>query len=122
MSLLEIVNALTTAFKEDKDLLELLNETLNGCSEYVHAVNSMENCQRVLKFRLEPEDYKERLKALDQNRRILHNATISGIKAINRLCKTSNLPPLYEGDESDRYAIADFALTVTNVVFVNRMK
>lgn len=41
---------------------------------------------------------------------------------INRLCEQNNIAKFYDGDTTDRVAVAEFAKTVVDEIFANRSK
>jgi len=116
------VNKIVKAYQDDNEVLEFLDETLNAFAEYVRVVNEMENCISILRFRLEPEQYRQTLENLDRNRRITHNSVIAGVKMINRMCKAKELPLFFEGDITDRIEVAEFAMKFVAIVFKERKK
>ena len=62
----------------------------------------------------------ERINArLDKSRTIAHNALISNVNIVDRLCKINETEPIY-GGEDDRVAIAEFARQVVNEFFEER--
>lgn len=68
----EIVGALVTSIKR-------------GAAHYYDAIVRMARFKRQA-YRLEPEEYKDQLIALDQRRRAIHNALITDATAFTRFC------------------------------------
>lgn len=118
----EKIQKLVEANKENKPALDLIHEVLVSFGSYIKSVNDMENCIKVLRFRLEPEEYRERLEYLDRNRSIIHNGVIDGVNVINRLCKRNEMPPFFSGNITDRVQVAEFAKAVVDEVWKNRKK
>lgn len=121
---MEKILYLIEKLKESKefDLLKLIRDTLAEMDDYVCVVNEMERIINILRFRMDPEEYRIKIQELDTKRRITHNSVISGIKMMNRICRKINIPIVYDGDESDRYAIADFAGTISKEFFAKRKR
>lgn len=120
MEIKERISKLANAHKDDKEVLDVIYDTINGFTDYVKAVNEMETTITILRFRLEPEDFRERVELLDRNRRIIHNSVIAGVKMLNRMSKMAGLPLFFEGDVTDRIAVGDFAGLVSKTIFEER--
>jgi|GEM_PF-4924263 hypothetical protein len=75
---------------------------------YVESVLQMESRAEILKFRLEPEDYRAAIAQLDSRRRSIHDALISTVFIVNRICDKLSLERVYQSGDN-RYAIAQFA-------------
>lgn len=116
----EVLDNLVKAYKDDKDVLEMIYDSLESMSSYVKAVNSMENTITVLRFKMDPEEYHIRVQELDRNRKIIHDGVISSIKFLNRISNVAHLPLFYSGDVDDRYEVATFAGEVVKEIFDNR--
>lgn len=118
----ERVEELTKYFEKDDLVIEMISDTINLANDYVNKVVTMENSINILRLRLEPYDYRQRVQELDNNRRLTHNALIVSIKALNRVCSMENLEPLFKGNIEDRYEIADWAGELINEIFKNRTR
>jgi hypothetical protein len=118
----ERINALLEAVKDDPDQLSLVKNMVDSCSHYVDTVVSMENAINVARFKIsDPSEYREYVQQLDKSRRIAHNALISSVHIVDRLCKINKVELIYGGDE-DRLAIAEFAKQVVDEFFEERKK
>ncbi|HZX12395.1 MAG TPA: DUF3232 domain-containing protein [Candidatus Nanoarchaeia archaeon] len=62
----------------------LLRDLIGKCVAYVEAVNTMALVMKIDRLRLEPEEFQEKVAALDKRRMIAHNALISQLKIFNR--------------------------------------
>lgn len=122
MDLKEKIEGLVNAYKEDKEVLDVIYDTMNCFTDYVKIVNEMENTITILRHRYEPADYRERIELIDRNRRIIHNSVIAGVKMLNRMATAKNLPLFFEGDITDRIAVGDFAGIVSNTIFEERIR
>lgn len=118
----EIIRNLATAYKDDSEILSLIEDTLESFSEYVKIVNSLENTISIMRFKLEPHEYRERVEFLDRNRRICHNSVIAGVKILNRLSLQKDLPLFFTGNVEDRYEVGSFAGLIVHEIFKNRSK
>jgi len=104
----------------ENDLANDVDEIINSCAKYLESVTAMESCISVLRFTLEPEEYRVRLTELDKARRLVHNGLIANVKILNRYCNMAQLPSIYEGDLESRIEIAEFARTVVDEMFETR--
>lgn len=118
----EKVEALVKAYSDDKEVLALIEDGLNSFSEYVKVVNNLENAIAVGRFKLSPEDFREKVENLDRNRRIVHNGVIASTKFLNNFCLLKKLPLFFEGDVADRLEVAEFAMLVAKEIFDERKK
>lgn len=75
----------------------------------------------ILRFRLEHSDYMAEVQRLDQSRRSIHNAFISRLKVVNRICESHGFAPLYQGSDN-RYDQGDLAFQIVNEFSGNRLR
>ena len=96
--------------QEDReDNADFLERTLNAMPAYFNQVVTGENSIAVARFRSEsPADFQATVMEIDRRRKISHDAMMGAITALNRQSRRFGLTPLYEGDETDRWAMADF--------------
>ena len=116
----EKIENLTKVFEKDELVLEMIHEVVDLSNDYVNKVVNMENSISILKFRLEPYDYRKRIEELDRNRRLTHNSLIISVKALNRVCLSEGLEPVFDGDIEDRYGVATWAGKLVNEIFEDR--
>ena len=62
----------------------------------------------------------ERAAAADKSRRIAHECAIDGVNMINRFAAANGVDPIWDGDTSDRWAVADFCLEFVEEIFGSR--
>lgn len=105
---------------EDSECLDMMEELIESASDYVRRVNVLEIGVMVGKYNKEGNEYREYVGKLDKQRSKAHNALISNVKIINRLCRNNNLPLIYEGNEEDRIEVAEFAQKVVDELFSTR--
>lgn len=103
--------------QKDKDCLELLEDLLKSCENYVNYVSSMERRIKLIRFRSEEWEQREQIEELDKNRRIYHDSLITKLHVFNRLLfkKYDDKIPIggiFSLDPDlirDRYTVADWA-------------
>lgn len=105
---------------EDLDCVEVLEDLVESAAEYVKDVNVLEGGILIAKYYKDGEDYRNYIEGLDKERTSAHNELIANVKIINRLCKKYNLSPIYNGDEEDRIAIANFGFELVKEIFSTR--
>lgn len=104
----------------DRECLDLMEDLISSASDYVRRVNVLEVGLMVGKYSKEGSEYREYIEKLDKLRSSAHNALITNVKIINRLCKNNDLPPIYIGNEEDRIQVAEFAKQVVEELFRTR--
>ena len=70
--------------EKDKDGLELLEDLLKNCSNYVSYVAGMESKIQLAKLENDTKKYIKLVETLDAGRKIVHNALIGRLLALNR--------------------------------------
>lgn len=55
---------------------------------------------------IDTEDYQNRVKELDQSRKIKHDASLAAVDVLNKIAEKMNLEPFYEG-KKEREVIAN---------------
>lgn len=118
----EKINEFIKTISETNDLecLDLMEDLIDSASDYVRRVNVLEIGIMVGKHNKEGEEYREYIEKLDKQRSRAHNALISNVKIINRLCRIHNLEPIYQGKEDNRIDIAEFSQKVVDELFSTR--
>jgi hypothetical protein len=117
------VNALLAKIKNDPDQVSLVRDMIDSCANYVDTVVNMENMINIYRFRTEdPAELRVMIQRLDQTRRIVHNAVISNVRIVDRLCRINNVEPVFGGLDEDRLAVAEFAKQVVDEFFEERKK
>lgn len=62
------------------------------------------------------EDLRDHMERTDKKRRSTHDALISYVDIVNRLCVAHDYPPIYTGGEARR-EYGDFAIQLVNEIF-----
>jgi len=110
----------TISESNDRECLDLMEDLISSASDYVRRVNVLEIGLMVGKYNKEGAEYREYIEKLDKQRSNAHNALITNVKIINRLCKNNNLELIYSGNEEDRIEVAKFAQQVVEELFSTR--
>lgn len=105
---------------EDLDCVEVLEDLIQSAAEYVMDVNVFEGGILISKYYKDGEQYRNYIEGLDKERTSAHNELIANVKIINRLCRKYSLSPIYDGDEEDRVAIANFGFELAKEIFITR--
>lgn len=113
---------LVKAANGDEDTLTLIEDQMNNLASYVDSVYAMEVQIQTLRFRLEGEDYREAVSALDKRRRSAHEAAIAGCSILNRVAKMVGVEDMYSGNLEDRHEVAEFCIAVVDELFHGRTK
>lgn len=109
-------------FKDDEEMLDFIKERMQYICNYVEKVTMMEYSIPLLRARFEGQDLIDKIENLDKQRRIAHEMAISAVKQMNRLCVAEGVEKLFNGNEEDRYEIADFCGMVVNTLFEGRTR
>ncbi len=104
----------------DAELLDFVEMSMNKMTAYVAKVAYMEYALPLYNARYEGQELRDKVQALDENRRIAHEAAISAVTSINRLAQSLNVEPLFKGDVTDRYQVADFCEQMVHDFFSDR--
>ena len=91
-----------------EDAYDALERIFNSFVNYANSVIRMTCMVPIWKIRYDRDIFQEKLEDIDKTRRIRHDAAISGIKFLNRLCEKHGLQPFTTVDTDDRHAVAAF--------------
>ena len=116
----EIFSRFIQEVSQDNDCLELLEDFIEACSNYVGSVNDLEAALLSARYRMEAEEYRRYIADLDNNRSRAHNALIANVKIVNRLCSVNNLDPIIKCNMNNRVEVAEEAIKVVDDLFKNR--
>ena len=123
----ESIHALISANKDDSELLGLIEDCLSSFSDYHAHIYEMETWLSIYGYHNTPkEDYQDKSTGLDKSRSSAHNAVISNINILNRLCGQHNIPLVYMGivsaERPYRVEIADAILAYVEEIVKQRRK
>lgn len=121
----ENLQSLIAASKDDKELLQFIEECLQSFEAYHKAVYEMEIWAKVYNYGvLEREEYQDKLTRMDKARTACHNAMLSKISMLNRMAEKAGVGPIYSGTVSEempyRREVADAALDFVEHVVAGR--
>jgi hypothetical protein len=118
--------------QEDDTAVEMINDTLSSLFRYIETIYNMEITVKMLSFRWEGEELKERIERHDKNRKRAHDALISSLISTTRYLNThfsQKVPEtgIYNGDrehliQKNRVAIADWAIELEHEILLSRNK
>lgn len=101
------------------DAYDTLERIFMAFVDYANCVIRMQVMVPIWRNRYEGEDLRDKIQEIDHTRRIYHEAAVSSLVKLNRLCKMHGLPVYSDTDTSDRYAVADFVGTWISEVYSN---
>ena len=116
----DFLTNLAKIYADDVEVIEIIEDTINGYGDYVAYVHKMESLKPILKIKLGKDEYKNSVEEMDEKRTRIHNAAIASTKIINRLCESNRIPLFFEGNIDDRVEVAEFIRDVVVNVFENR--
>lgn len=90
------------------DEVRLVSEMVENAVRYASIVTNMDAQMEILPFRYEGEELRGVITKYDTARRRAHDALISRINIVNRICDKNGLELFYQGPE-DRISIGDCA-------------
>lgn len=96
----------------------LIEKLLENAADYVRAVIIMEASASNVQG-LDGEEFRQDRQSTDRSRTYAHNAFISSVDSVNRICDKYQLPRIYTGS-TERRAYGDFALQLVTDIFENR--
>ena len=102
----------------DTEEQELIEEMIVNAAEYVRSVIVMETAARNLLGRA-AEEYRDDVSAKECSRTMTHNALISEVNIVKRICVNHGQKMIYEGDNERRH-YGDFAMELTAEIFGER--
>lgn len=94
--------------KIELEEVRLVSEMVENAVRYASIVTNMDAQMEILPFRYEGEDLREVISKFDTARRRAHDAFISRINIVNRICAKNGLELFYQGPD-DRASIGDCA-------------
>ena len=124
---MESIQSLIEKNSEDTEVLKLIEECLLSFCEYHVSIYQMQIWLRLHSYlNMSREDFQTGFTTLDKSRTLCHNAVISNIAILNRLCNKSVIPLVYDGviteEHPQRIAIADEVLAYVEKTVADRSK
>lgn len=99
---------------------KLIKKMIHSAVDYVRAVIVMETAASNIEG-LDAEEAKENRESTDRARSMAHDAFISSVDVVNRICDKHGLPHIYNGGEHRR-DYGDFALRLVDEIFIKRQQ
>lgn len=99
------------------DAYDTLERIFMAFVDYANCVIRMQVMVPIWRNRYEGEDLRDKIQEIDCTRRIYHEAAISSLVKLNRLCKMHGLPAYSDTNTSDLYEVADFVGTWISEVY-----
>ena len=97
---------------------ELIEQMIHNAADYVRAVIIMETAASNITER-DLEEAREIRQSTDRARSVAHDAFISSVNVVNRICDAHKIRKLYDGAE-DRREYGDFAMRLVSDIFSKR--
>jgi hypothetical protein len=113
----QIISVLVRENKDDKIILDFLNDSLNLFANFVRISAEADNCVNILRHRLDPQDYRERLGCLRTNLDITKGSIKISIRIMNDLCKKANMEEIFANYFDDDKELIDFIKLVVDELF-----
>lgn len=110
----------SAAGSSDIEYADTVKEMVEAAGEYMKRVAVLEAARATARLTMETEEYQECMEALDRSRSSAHDTLIFHVKVVNRICRSMGTALIFEGDESSRIEIADFAQQIINELFSTR--
>lgn len=121
-------NNLREAWKDDFDVLDIIERTICSFGQYIEVIMRMEAAQGTRTSMIgDSSNYITIIESLDKSRKIIHDSIMTNLKIVNRLAEQKGLPPIYEGgldtkNRDDRFYVGEFLNKVSNEYFETRKK
>lgn len=96
----------------------MIEKMVMSAADYVQAVIEMKTTSFNYTARA-GEDLRDHVERTDKKRRSAHDALISYVDIVNRLCVAHDYPPIYTSGEARR-EYGDFAIRLVNEIFEMR--
>lgn len=116
---MEILNQLRTLSETCDDELyrECIESMILKAAEYVEIVTRMETLSMNFPAR-KGEELRQMVSEADSRRHAVHDALISEVDIVNRICERCGMAPVHTGPARREYA--DFAFRLVQEIFDNR--
>ena len=109
--------ALLNAYKGSDEDIDLIVAQMGHIAEYQYHVYHMTMIVPVLREKYGGQEFRERFGEIDTTRTNKHEAAIIATKILTRLATAKGIQPMFRGDLSSRYDVAEFAGNVVDVFY-----
>ena len=96
----------------------LIEEMILNAADYIRSVIIMETTANNI-VKIDGDELREARQSTDRARSISHDAFISSVNVVNRICDKYSIPHIYTGG-TERREYGDFAIELVTEIFVNR--
>ena len=96
----------------------MIKRMIHNAAEYVRAVVIMETAACNIAG-LDAAEAREAKESTDRARTLAHDAFISSVNSVNRICERRGVPPIYDGG-CERREYGDFAIALVDEIFTKR--
>lgn len=96
----------------------MIKRMIHNAAEYVRAVVIMETAACNVAG-LDAAEAREAKESTDRARSLAHDAFISSVNSVNRICERRGVPPIYDGG-CERREYGDFAIALVDEIFTKR--
>lgn len=105
-------------FDNNKDeCLTTIGNSLESFPNYANIVIKEQVMLPIWQFRLEGQEYRDKISGIDKDRKMAHDSAISNLSLLNNISDKLGLEPFAEVDTKDRYAVADFIGQYVNELY-----
>ena len=128
MSIKDRVRVLATTIsnkemgKDQEMMLDIVHGFGKNCIAYIEGIANIENVLNIGRFRLEPKDYRDEVRRLNERRSILHNVIKGDCTILNRFCQSYDIENIYDGNLEDHHEVAEFAKKYIYELWKDRQK
>lgn len=110
-----VLSKLFLFYKDDAEVLQMIEESMGVFSDYHKAVFSLEMYKKIHEgAAAQTPQYKETVMSMDRTRTVYHNSLLSNVSMLNNMAKVAGLPPVYDGIVSQE---RPYRRQVANAVF-----
>lgn len=113
--------ALAQAVGKSEDaarVLPMLERNMKQFVDYVRAVFMLEVSIQIINARVfDSREAAEKIAEKDRARRVAHESAIAAVSACNRIAERYGAEPVFDGDISDRYEVADFCGLIVEEIY-----
>ena len=94
-----------------------VKKIMDSFYNYVNTVDQTETRIHIAYARLEGPELRDAIMLYDTSRRRTHECVIASVRALNRYAHFYGAERIFQGNDKDRYEVADFCLQVTVEMF-----
>ena len=115
-----LLDTMRSSEETEKEDYDFVLERMLRLSDYIKQVFKMQIEMSVVHDRFSGSDVSDKIKEVDRKRKDRHDLAIDAVNQLNRFCDIYKVEPLFDGDTSDRQAVAEFCMEAVKCFFDNR--